>query len=172
MLFPLVVLGLMASSLGALGAECILAGPGFPSPCHLSKSSHQTYATSEFEALLVQNDLLPDGTAWAVALFSSKENKTLYEKYYTPPVDVGVKKVDQNSVFRIASISKLFTVWSFLKEVGDERFNDPVTWYIPELANLSRMNDTVYDDLDQVRWDEVTLGQLASSAAGIPRDSE
>lgn len=172
MLYPLVALGLVVVPARALGAECILAGPGYPSPFHLSNSSHHADATSVFEALLDEKDLLANDTAWAVALFSSKENKTLYEKYHTPQIDIGVRQLDQDSVFRIASISKVFTVWSFLKEVGDEHFNDPITWYIPELANLTGVTETVYDDLDQVRWDDVTLGQLASSTAGIPRDSE
>ncbi|KAI3321865.1 beta-lactamase/transpeptidase-like protein [Xylariaceae sp. AK1471] len=156
--------------------ECALAGPGFPSPSQLSKSPLLNDTITQFINLLQdeQLGLQANDTAWAVALFSSKENKTLYEHYYTPPINVGVSKVDQDSIFRIGSISKVFTVWSFLMEVGDEHFSDPITKYVPELANATYKNGVghgeVYNDIDNVRWDEVTLGQLASHAAGIPRD--
>ncbi|KAI0858788.1 beta-lactamase/transpeptidase-like protein [Xylaria cubensis] len=154
---------------------CALAGPGFPSPSGLSNSSIFNESITEFEKSLssAELDLQANDTAWAVALFSSKENKTLYERYYTPPIDVGVSKVDSSSIFRIGSVSKVFCVWSFLIEVGDERFNDPITKYIPELANLTYnggSDQEVYNDIDHVRWEEVTLSQLASHAAGISRD--
>ncbi|KAH7304335.1 beta-lactamase/transpeptidase-like protein, partial [Stachybotrys elegans] len=80
--------------------------------------------------------------------------------------------INKDSVFRLASVSKVLSVWSFLIEVGDEHFNDPITRYVPELGAVSNISATgvVYDDIDQVRWNEVTLGQLASHLAGIPRD--
>lgn len=163
---------LAAGVFAAPPRECALAGPGFPSPSHLSKSSLLREAISSFNKSLqdVQLGLQTNEAAWAVALFSSKENKTLYEHYYTPPIH-GMSKVDGNSIFRIGSISKVFSVWSFLKEVGDQHFNDPITKYVPELANLTCTDhDELYNDIDHVRWDEITLGQLASHAAGIPRD--
>lgn len=163
---------LAAGVLAAPPSECALAGPGFPSPSHLSDSSLLREAISSFNKSLhsAQLGLQTNDTAWAVALFSSKENKTLYEHYYTPPID-GVSKVDGNSIFRIGSISKVFSVWSFLMEVGDEHFNDPITKYVPELANFTCMDHIEqYNDIDHVRWEEITLGQLASHAAGIPRD--
>ncbi|KAI1125391.1 beta-lactamase/transpeptidase-like protein [Nemania abortiva] len=156
--------------------ECALAGPGFPPPSRLSNSSLLTEAIVEFSKSLddVQLGLQANDTAWAVALFSSKENKTLYEHYYTPPID-GISKVNRNSIFRIGSVSKVFSVWSFLLEVGDEYFNDPITKYVPELANLSCLggvdhHEIYYNDIDHARWEEITLGELASHAAGIPRD--
>ncbi|KAI1275611.1 beta-lactamase/transpeptidase-like protein [Xylaria sp. FL0933] len=153
---------------------CVLAGPGFPSPSHLSNSPALTETISKLEQSFQDSGLHRNDTAWAVALFSSKENKTLYEQYYTPPIDVGVPKVERDSTFRLGSVSKVFTVWSFLIEVGDERLNDPITKYVPELTNSSCAEGTnpqeLYNDIDHVRWDEVTLAQLASHAAGIPRD--
>lgn len=174
------VLGLLLTTTVALAqSQCDIAGPGFPAPSNLSDSELLIDAVTKFEDLLgdVESGLLANDTAWTVALFSSKENRTLYEYYHTPDIDVGVPTVDENSVFRIASISKVFSVWSFLIEVGDEHFGDPITKYVPELlvqANSSsgREPREVYDDIDHVRWEEVTLGQLASHAAGIPRDRE
>lgn len=156
--------------------DCPAAGPDFPPPSHFANSTSLSDAIAQIEALLA-NDTLglqANDTAFGIALFSAKENLTLYERYYTPPIDVGVEKVDRDSIFRIASVSKVFTVWSFLIEAGDGYFNDPITKFVPELANLTESasaNGTVgYDDLDEVRWEDVTLGNLASQAAGIPRD--
>lgn len=156
--------------------ECVLAGPDFPPPSHLSDSKLLASAVSDFEDLVMNKtvNLQSNDTAWSVSLFS-KENKTVYEYYYTPPIDVGVKKVDKDSVFRIGSVSKMFSVWSFLIEAGDKYFNEPITKFVPELANVSfpcddTQRNTVYDDINHVRWEDVTLGELASQAAGITRD--
>ncbi|KAI0159517.1 beta-lactamase/transpeptidase-like protein [Xylariaceae sp. FL1272] len=167
---------LIASARAALSTECSIAGPGYPSPSKFSSSFLLTDAIAQFEDNLsnVTLGLQPNSTAWAVALFSSKENKTLYERFYTPPLNVSVPRVDANSVFRIGSVSKVFSVWSFLLEVGDKYFNDPITKYVQELSNLTRSSyggREIYNDLDQVRWEDVTLGELASHAAGIPRDA-
>jgi hypothetical protein len=166
---------ILASSLNA----CALAGPGFPSPSRLSNSSLLTEAIEEFGKSLTtaQLGLQPNDTAYGVALFSSKENKTLYEHYYTPSIDIGIAKVDKDSVFRIGSVSKVFSVWSFLINVGDAYFNDPITKYVPELASVPCATNglgqhEVYNDIDCVKWEEITLGELASHAAGIPRDRE
>ncbi|KAI0509418.1 beta-lactamase/transpeptidase-like protein [Xylaria bambusicola] len=168
------IFGLLVLATYVLGTTCPLAGPGFPSSAHLSNSSALSQSIAKFEKLSRSTSLKGNDAAWAVALFSSRENKTLYEHYYTPPVDIGVSRVDRDSIFRIGSVTKVFSVWSFLIEAGDEYFHEPVTKYIPELANSScakgANQQEVYNDIDCIRWNEVTLGQLASQSAGIPRD--
>jgi CubicO group peptidase (beta-lactamase class C family) len=150
-----------------------LAGPAFPAPRFLRGSESLRSAVSAFQSSIASSAIIQaNETAWAVAVFSTADEEPLYEKYYTPKYDVGVPEVNKDSVFRLASVSKVFSVWSFLIEVGDERFNDPITRYVPELVSMSNTSATgvVYDDIDQVRWNEVTLGQLASHLAGILRD--
>lgn len=158
------------------GSDCVPAGPDFPAPARLSTSKYLASAAIELEALLANETLglRSNKTAYGVAMFSAKEDETLYEYYFTPPMDIGVEEVDRDSMFRIGSISKVFTVWTFLAEAGDVSFNEPVTKYVPELASISKRQDKsiVYDDIDSVRWQDVTLGQLASHSAGITRDSK
>ncbi|KAH7026731.1 beta-lactamase/transpeptidase-like protein [Microdochium trichocladiopsis] len=150
-----------------------LAGPAFPAPSSLHGSDTLKTAVHKFEKSIAGAPVIQaNETAWTVAVFSTSEEEPLYEIYFTPDYNVGVSQVDRDSVFRIASVSKVFSVWTFLMEVGDEHFSDPITKYVPELAALSDTleSGTVYDDIDNVRWAEVTLGQLASHLAGIPRD--
>ncbi|KAH8889003.1 beta-lactamase/transpeptidase-like protein [Thozetella sp. PMI_491] len=160
-------------------SDCVLAGPDLPAPLYLSNSSVLVDAIARFNDLVASESagLQAADTAWSAVLFSSNENKTLYERYYTPPIDVGVSKVDQDTIFRIGSVSKVFTVWSFLAVAGDRYFNDPITKYVPELANQSfsvegAQDGVIDDNISHVRWEDVTLGELASHAAGIARDSK
>jgi CubicO group peptidase (beta-lactamase class C family) len=82
---------------------------------------------------------------------------------------LGVKNVDSHSQYRIGSISKLFTVYTFLIEAGDVKFNDPITKYVPELAAAARHEQNAVDSVD---WESVTVGNLASQMSGIGRDCE
>ncbi|TLD28957.1 hypothetical protein PspLS_03580 [Pyricularia sp. CBS 133598] len=164
----------VVSKQSGVSPEAGLAGPAFPRPSFLRGSDALASAIGNFDKYVDSSTTIQSNqTAWAVAVFSTNDAEPLYERYYTPEFDVGVLQVDRDSVFRIASVSKVFSVWSFLLEVGDAHFNDPITGYVPELAtfaNESTSHEVVYDDIDQVRWEEVTLGQLAGQLAGIPRD--
>ncbi|PLB39806.1 serine hydrolase domain-containing protein, partial [Aspergillus candidus] len=86
----------------------------------------------------------------------------------------GVRHVDKDTVFRIGSGSKLWTVLLLLKEMGDRVFSHPVGAYVPELleaAEKFRHNKTAANDqANLMRWDEVTVGELASHMAGVTRD--
>ena len=108
------VIGLLAAAglctaAQSTSQDCAIAGPGFPSPSKLCDSKVLKEATADFEKLI--KAFKDDETAWTAALFSSRENTTLYQRYHTPDVDLGgVAKVDEDSVFRIASVSKIFSV--------------------------------------------------------------
>ncbi|KAF5965975.1 beta-lactamase-like protein 2 [Fusarium bulbicola] len=55
--------------------------------------------------------------------------------------------------------------------VGDVSFNQPVTRYVPELADISaKLRNKSASALQYVDWDAITVGALASHMAGIPRD--
>ncbi|KAL6351703.1 hypothetical protein LRP88_15020 [Fusarium phalaenopsidis] len=75
--------------------------------------------------------------------------------------------VTQDSVYRIGSISKLFTAYMLLVNYGWEHWDKPVTDFIPELRGHSKNTN---DAIDSVDWDEVTIGSLASHLSGIGRD--
>jgi CubicO group peptidase (beta-lactamase class C family) len=49
----------------------------------------------------------------------------------------GVATADSNTIYRIASISKLLTVYTYLITAGDSSFNDLITKYVQELAQYA-----------------------------------
>jgi CubicO group peptidase (beta-lactamase class C family) len=71
-------------------------------------------------------------------------------------------KITSDTVYRIGSVSKLFTVYALLLNNKIHHWNRPVTEYIPELKHAAQHpphNSTV---IDWVQWDQVTVGALAS----------
>jgi CubicO group peptidase (beta-lactamase class C family) len=76
--------------------------------------------------------------------------------------------LNEDTVFRVGSVSKLITVYTLLAEVGMERMHDPVTRWVPELARAAKKNKG--DPARRVQWDEVTIGQLCGHMAGISRN--
>ncbi|KAJ9421015.1 beta-lactamase/transpeptidase-like protein [Fusarium oxysporum] len=100
---------------------------------------------------------------------------TLFSYHHSAPTlqkhGHGVQVVNDTTVYRIGSISKLLTAYVYLLEVGDVLFNQPVTRYVPELADISaRPRNKSASALQYVDWDAITIGSLASHMAGIPRD--
>jgi len=157
---------------------CPLLGPDFPPPRKISQNPRFRETINSFSNAIQQ--LVSTGNSsygpfdsanntFSINVFSALSDAPLYEYHYTAPLfsngSVGTKTVNGDTVFRIGSISKLFTVFALLIEKGDVNLNDPVTKYVPELRNLPR--DTV---TDSVQWDDVTLGTLASHMSGIGRD--
>ncbi|KAK4244931.1 beta-lactamase/transpeptidase-like protein [Corynascus novoguineensis] len=156
---PLVLLGALAG-LG-LGQDCPIYGPAYPEVDNPGSAAAFTAARAAFETE-IKNGLasgqLDNTTSFAVQVFSPHSEKALYEHYHGP-------SVGPETLFRIASVSKLMSVYTTLIELGDKYWDEPVTKYVPELARL-KVQNPVYD----VDWSQVTLGDLASHMGGVPRD--
>lgn len=160
--------------------NCPIYGPEFPPPQRLSEHPKWQQAVTNLSAAFDYLDANVTGgnLSYAVQIFSTNpENGILAERYWTAnnlPADTeGVKEVNGDTVFRIGSVSKIFTVLAFLAEVGDRDWNSPITDFIPELRQYSI--DAERQPLDDVRrtyWDDITLGALASQVSGIGRDCE
>ena len=108
-------------------------------------------------------------TSFAIDVTSA--NETLWHTDYTAPklghyADGKFTNVSGNTAFRIASISKVFTVLAILlqEQEGKLSMRDPVTKYLPEL----RQNDIEAG----IRWDSISLESLASQLSGVPRECE
>jgi CubicO group peptidase (beta-lactamase class C family) len=78
--------------------------------------------------------------------------------------------VDELTIGRAGSVTKLFTVYALLVMAGIGVFDKPVTDYLPELrrAPASSSSSSVNKGgklLDRIRW-EITIGALTSHQAG------
>lgn len=118
----------------------------------------------------------PDATSFTVQVFSTHDERPILEHYHTATSarnnTVGVNTVDENTVFRIGSTSKLWTVLLLLIETGDSSFHDPIFKYIPELRDVVRLgkgNNSYIDSVDHVQWEDVTVGEIVSHMAGLER---
>ena len=157
--------------------NCPILGADFPAPQNLSSSALVSNAKVSFTKLLGNtSSLLSTDTAFSIGFFSLDEDELVFQYHYSPTnfsrSPNSVRTIDADSIYRIGSWTKVFTVWTFLIEAGDIYFNQPITKYVPELAAVvgQASNNTLgFDDIDNVRWDDVTLGALASQMAGIAR---
>jgi CubicO group peptidase (beta-lactamase class C family) len=143
-----------------LGQDCPILGPAYPEVNPGSSAvfgAAKTAIEDEITKALAGGQL-DKGTYFGIQVFSRNSDKTLYEKYYGP-------LVGPDTLYRIASISKVVSVYTTLSELGDKYWNEPVTKYIPELAKLK-----VKSPVDDIDWSEVTLGALASHMGGVARD--
>ena len=86
-------------------------------------------------------------------------DKVTYFNYGSTQFETG-KPVNENSVYEIGSISKVFTCIVFADEVlkGRMKLNEPISKYLPSSLNLPTRNDKV-----------ITLKDLATHTSALPR---
>ncbi|KAF4943426.1 hypothetical protein FGADI_13415 [Fusarium gaditjirri] len=160
----------------ALG-PCPLFGPDLPIPTALGDDISIRNGLSEILHLVPSLDIDFQNTSFSIDIYPATD-KPLFSYHHSAPIlqnhGHGVRTVDDTTVYRIGSISKLLTAYVYLLEVGDVSFNQPVTRYVPELADISANLRNCGNDsasaLQHVDWDAITIGALASHMAGIPRD--
>lgn len=78
--------------------------------------------------------------------------------------------VNNTSMYRIGSISKIFTVYTLLVNYGWEHWDEAITEYLPELEDATNLPGGT--SLTSVDWSNITIGDLASQLSGIARDCE
>lgn len=169
-------------SICASGTFADFLGPTYPQPLDLSSSDSFVAAgwknlTTLLDSYFKQNqtsDLTKPLAAteaekitFSAGLFSLHDaDATKFQYHYTSPEisnsTLGTKKVDGDSIYRVASVSKLITVFAGLLELKPEEWDLPLTQVIPGLAGDGS------DPLLKIRWDKVTSWALATQIAGVP----
>lgn len=171
---------LFLSSLLALtdGApNCPILGPVYPKPKSPSTNAAIQAAvanlTSIFDAHATDGGQVQNNLTWSIEVYSVNEPDLIWSHYHTQENlesinNTGVSKVDTNSVYRLGSLTKIFTVLTWLIHDGDIHYTTPITEYVPELRNIeaTQPNNTVW----KVDWDAVTVGALMSQMSGMARD--
>ncbi|EHA49675.1 beta-lactamase [Pyricularia oryzae 70-15] len=149
---------------------CPIPGPVLPAPKAPSSRPAAAVVAAGAKELLDGVTAALNYTAVSIAVKSIHEDGYMLEYHRTPPVldPRGVQQVDGKSVYRIASVTKVFAVLAVLLLDGVS-LDDPITKYFPEFEKLNEQPE-VKDELTLVDWDEITLGALASHLAGIKAD--
>ncbi|KAF4471353.1 UPF0214 yfeW [Fusarium albosuccineum] len=146
---------------------CPPLGAVFPAPKAPSESKIVRVAAAKLKVGLEQLFAANVKTsALSIGVKSVHEDDPLFTYHFTPPIPgEGTEKVDIDTVFRIGSGSKLFTVLAALvnSEIDMEA---SVLKYLPELNETAKN-----DDIFSLKWDDITVGSLASHLSGIGADS-
>lgn len=173
------LLALSQVPLGSASSNCPLYGPEFPYPQRLSEHPIWKAAvanlTGYFDWLDASNTSGIDGFSYSYQVFSASPGPgILWERHVTaktlPANTTGVKKVDGDTVYRLGSVTKILSILTWLAEVGDVDWNQPITKFIPELAAAAANQSAGFDAIKNTAWDDITIGSLASQISGLGRD--
>ncbi|KAF1968689.1 beta-lactamase/transpeptidase-like protein [Bimuria novae-zelandiae CBS 107.79] len=121
-----------------------------------------------YSSILMTNITGVDLFSYSLQIFSTNPGSPLlWERHRTakdlPSNTTGVRKVNGDTVYRLGSVSKVFTVLTFLAEAGDVYWNSPITKFVPELAKFAgRSSQVDFDPVRETDWDDITIGALAS----------
>jgi CubicO group peptidase (beta-lactamase class C family) len=153
----------LASTLSS-AQNCPLHGPAYPAPTDVASPAFVAAKAKWDEVLASNPQVNKTGISFAVEIYSAgKDARTIHRSFNTADHQKGKVDVGPDTLFRVHSISKVITVYTILSKLGFKHWHDPVTKWVPELANEGK------DPISDVDWDEVTLGSLASSMSGISR---
>lgn len=164
---------------------CPLYGQNYPAPTNLLSSLHIRNASESVRSQIIaaHNETTPYGpldtetTVFSMDFFSlhDGDNDTIFTLHYTPEDFTnqhtsGASSVNSDTIYRIGSVSKLWTAYIWLIVDGDENWNEPITKFVPELAATAE-SASENNAVDAVNWTAITVGALASHMAGIGRDA-
>ncbi|EGO52229.1 hypothetical protein NEUTE1DRAFT_56027 [Neurospora tetrasperma FGSC 2508] len=176
------LLFLLATTCATAAPNCPPLGPVFEKPRNFKSSVAIRAAlanlTETFQARDEDNSaaVRANITSYSLEVFSiSDTDPVIFSWHHTAPAHAssnitngGVKKTDADTVYRLGSLTKIFTVYTWLVQDGDVKWNEPITKYVPELAKAA---DKAKDDpVGNVAWGEVTVGSLAGQLSGAVRD--
>ncbi|RDW56576.1 hypothetical protein BP6252_14081 [Coleophoma cylindrospora] len=162
-------------------------GPRYPAPVHLARNDSLVAAgwrnlTSVFDAYLKgdragapQTLAGLENLTFSVGMFSIHDDAAQSLQYHHTADAVrggpGVDQVDGDSIYRVASISKLATVFAGMLAFTNEQWDQPITDFVPGLAK-SDVDSNGDDHIWSIQWEDVTLRALAAQIAGVPRASQ
>ncbi|KFA77434.1 hypothetical protein S40288_03087 [Stachybotrys chartarum IBT 40288] len=149
--------------------EAPLLGPSFIANFDPTNSTAIEEAKAAFPVAI--NELFALGVLnktdliFSVDVFSAATNQSIYNYRHIgegQEAALTTGELDDDTIGRIGSVSKLITTYAILAHAGIGIFNDPITNHIPELRACNQSRNI----LTHVRWEDVTVGALASHQAG------
>lgn len=105
-------------------------------------------------------------TALSLGVRSLRGSDPILSFHHTPSMfnTSGVHQVNGDTVYRAASITKLFTTVSVLQFEDKINLSERVVHYLPELLQISTW-ETVPSQID---WNTVTVESFLSQLSGLP----
>jgi CubicO group peptidase (beta-lactamase class C family) len=157
----------LQASLAAATGYCPPLGPVFPAAKSLSTSASFKSDLEKLQATL--QDAFSSGNTsygpvnpndtYSIQIFSARDARPLMDFSHRGTGVEDNKEVTGDSIFGIASTTKLITVYLLLLEAGDGIWAEKVTKYLPELASKGY-------------WDDITVGALAGYVGGTVSEGE
>ncbi|KAL8634926.1 MAG: hypothetical protein Q9228_007531 [Teloschistes exilis] len=177
---------LFLASLLTTGVLSDFLGPSYPAPRNLTSDSLISSAwknvTSTLEGYLNEPSHNLTGYAglknltFSAGLFSIQDPLAAETfQFHHTSAEVAnstfaATKVDGNSIYRVASITKLFTILAGMIQLDDADWDRPITDFVPSLAQYAQTHAGKYDPVNTIQWEQVTLAALGAQIAGTPRD--
>ncbi|EHK49288.1 hypothetical protein TRIATDRAFT_174049, partial [Trichoderma atroviride IMI 206040] len=174
-------------SLAALGSTALaktdqkLLGPSFAPPSNILSVIQEAVldvinalnnATRTGESIF--GSFNSSTTSFSLTAISQLDSSPILDFHHTSGslnISAGsTLQITGETVYRIGSVSKLFTVYALLLNNGTRHWNRPVTDFIPELKHAAQHAPNDSTIIDWIQWDQVTVGALASQLSGIGRD--
>jgi CubicO group peptidase (beta-lactamase class C family) len=163
MLFPLLV----SSLVGIASAGCSGYSTAHAPPVYDLNDAAFRHALAEINTAFVTTVAAPEFAATSFSAEITSSKKSLWSKHQTARdrnvSRPDVSEVNGNALYRIASITKTFTVLGILYQhkAGNLSLDDSVIQYIEELRE---------EQEGSIPWKDITLRSLASQLSGIPRE--
>ena len=161
-------------SLGVLASKpCPQLGAVFPPPSQVGAESAWKSFAEELSRNLTQYiqagrtpyaPIVTNESSISIRIMSADSNEALFDFHRAAPA-LANRTINADTVYRVGSISKLMTTYALLIQKGYNVLNDPIAKYLSEIQDP----EAEESPLDHLRWDEVTLGALASHQAGVSR---
>ncbi|KAK5455217.1 hypothetical protein LTS15_005937 [Exophiala xenobiotica] len=178
------------------GTLADFVGPTYPAPLDLSSNASLVAASwrnlsSTLDSYLKNTSKGPSisssstslsaaklgNVTFSLGMFSMHDPEASKLEYHHTSSEIakashGTHSIQGDSIYRIASMTKLFTVLGGLLTMADEDWNRPLTSIIPELASFAAAtadSDADADAVYKTAWDQITPWALACQMAGIAR---
>lgn len=161
-----------------------ILGPVYPPPVDLSSATSVVpsawneitnvldgYFNGSLGANLASSFSGAENVTFSIGAFSLNDPAALDTlQYHHTSAEVingnGTDHVDADSIYILASITKVFTAFSGLLALTDEEWNRPLTQCIPGLAEYVAQL-APEDPIMNTQWDKITPWALANQISGV-----
>ncbi|KAF9701819.1 hypothetical protein EKO04_000006 [Ascochyta lentis] len=151
----------------AVNAKCYEPTFAHPLPEYDASDALLKHAFAELNTAITSAVAAPEFAASSFSIEITSSTETLWSKHHTArernASRPDIPEVNGDALYRIASITKTFTVLGILhqEKAGNLSLDDPIDKYIVELKE---------DHKGTLPWKDITLRSLASQLSGIPRE--